>query len=191
GLVPENIQRVDTNFLCYTTKRLNLGNGEFLEVGDKHDSSLSQSAHLWIKNSLIHNDSIVTKPFVDSSFRSFFVLDAYQINNNVFIFGGFSFDNYPFYKSFTLKYNTLTNQYTTNSFYCYESFCFISSVIYDNLKAEFIVFTPARIGDTIPPLGGGIAKIDTNLNLVPNSSQTMDVNYNPWFGRPKYTYDYS
>lgn len=191
GIVSLNNQIIDTNFLSYKTKRINLGNGDFFEVGDKHDSSLSQSAHLWIKNSLIHNDSIVSNPFIDSNFNSFFVLDAQRVNSSVFVFGGYSIQNYPFRKSFILKYNTLNNQYTSNSFFCFSAFCFINSAIYDSIRKEFVVVSVFRIGDTIPPNGVGIAKIDTNLNLVPNTSHTMDVNYNPWFGRPKYTYDYA
>src|SRR5690606_38404302 len=61
----------------------------------------------------------------------------------------------------------------------------------DSVQNQFIVVSTFRIGNSTPPDGAGIARLDTNLNIVPNTSHTMDVNYNPWFGRPKYTYDYA
>lgn len=182
---------IDTNFLSVTNKYIELDSNHFFEVGTYHPNLFTGSGEFWFKNSLTNPDSVFFYHGLDTLYNGILIYDVFKINSSVYIFGGGVINNYPFQEAFVIKHNLMTNSYSFNGFYCHASFCFINSVIYDFVNKEFIAFTPARIGDSIPPLGGGIAKIDTNLNIVTNTSHTMDVNYNPWFGRPKYTYQYS
>jgi hypothetical protein len=182
---------IDTNFLSVSNKYILLDSGQFFEAGTYHPNQFTSSGKIWFKNSMTNPDSVIFYQGLDTLYNGIIIYDVFKIKSSVYIFGGGVINNYPFREAFVIKHNLMTNNNSFSNYYCYESFCFISSAIYDSLNDEFIVFTPARIGDTIPPLGGGISKIDTNLNIVPNTSHTMDVNYNPWFGRPKYTYDYS
>jgi hypothetical protein len=181
-------QLVDSNLMVFQYKAIKKS-GFLFEIGTKHDSGISSPGTIWYINSMIKADSMINLPLLDSNFNSIAIDEVIEMGNYVYVFGGLKIDSFPYNKSYSLKIHKQSAYFQLKSYFCYAAFCDIDRAIYDKLNQKFIVISTARIGNTQAPWGAGIAKLDTNLNLIPNTAQKIDVVYSQHF--PQDAYEYS
>lgn len=169
-----------------------------IEVGsiryNKTNDSSSLDSRIWVKtDNYPHYDSISILPKLDTGEISFRIYKAIKVQQHLYLFGGTSFDYFPYSKAFALKYNLKTKKVAVNYYYCHAFFCLIHDAIYLPKEGKFIVTSTSLIRDTLAPhpFGGGIAKIDTNLLLDTASTQVMIVNYGPPLYVPIKQYNHS
>ncbi len=176
--------------LTYIMHFEELGNGNWYKAGGLADSALNGRSTIWYKIGARNDyDSIRTLPLLDSNFRELVVFKTIAINSSVYLFGGFRVRTFPFSKAFVLKHNLQNNSWSINSFFCFDFFGFIEDAIYDSLNANFIVSSNVLLSDSNPPFGAALAKIDTNLSLIPNTAQTISSNYQTHVINPPNPYD--
>ncbi|MEQ8909755.1 MAG: hypothetical protein RIC95_11215, partial [Vicingaceae bacterium] len=148
------------------------------KAGGLSDSAANGRSTIWYKVGALDDfGSIQTYPLLDSNFRNFVVTSLVQKESTVYLFGGYSIAQYPYNKSFVLKHNLVNNSWSMNSFFCFQSYCFFLDALYDSTQHNFVVTGTAKVGDTIPPPHAAIVKIDTNLNIVPNTAQVLESYY--------------
>ncbi|MEQ8909756.1 MAG: hypothetical protein RIC95_11220, partial [Vicingaceae bacterium] len=191
----EDLRRVEFNFSANQLSQFNdtllipdhlskliqvqkINSSMYYKTGPYDDSASFGRSTIWYKVGALDDfDSVKTFPLLDSNFRNFVVTHTIQKASTIYIFGGYTITQYPYYKSFVLKHNLVNNNWSMNSFFCYSSICFFLDAIYDSTQHNFVVTGTAKVGDTIPPPHAAIVKIDTNLNIVPNSPEVLESYY--------------
>ena len=188
GVNFEFVKTLDSIFLVNTARRVILDSGIYFDFGIKSDSGVNKNSKIWYKSNLLIKDSTYYFYGFDSINTGLAISNVVKVKNSIYLFGTYLFENYPYSKSFGLKYNASNHQITFKSHHCYGVFCYVNGAIYDKTSKEFIVTSTRRFGDTIAPYGAGIAKLDTNLNLIPNTAQKIDVDYSQYFPQNAYSY---
>tara|TARA_B100001109_G_scaffold246270_1_gene234831 strand:- start:3109 stop:4698 length:1590 start_codon:yes stop_codon:yes gene_type:complete len=170
------IQVLKNSFPSFYSKIFEWSN-EVYEFGCLMGPNLHDSSTIWLKKFEEPFDSMYLFPLYDSSFGRVFIKANLILGNNLYLFGEVRYQSQTFSNPTAFKINLQTKKIQLQTFTCNAPFRFFSDAIYDSINQNFIVTSPAQIENSNPPFGAGICRIDTHLNLIPGSNQTLQSNY--------------
>ena len=173
----------------YVGVHFNWRNTEY-EIAPKLNQGKTDSCILWLKKQSEPFDSAYFFPLYDSSFAYIDIYKAISLQNGVYLFGTLKYNYSNTSHPAIFKINMLTRSIKIRKFNCYSPVRSFTDATYDLVNHNFIVTSFAQIENPNPPFGAGICKIDTNLNLIPGSNQTLQSNYATHLIQPPNPYEY-
>ena len=175
GVLISTITSLKLNLPFYIAANFKWNNVTY-ELGPKYNQGRTDSCTLWLKKQHEPFDSAYFFPLIDSSFAYIDVHKAVPLNNYVYVFGTLK-QGSNLSQPTIFKIDIQHKSFQIKRFDCFASFRSFNDAIYDSLNHHFIVASFAQIENPNPPFGAGICKIDTHLNLIPGSNQTLQSNY--------------
>jgi len=146
------------------------------EIGSIYNSGRTDSCTIWIKKQNEPFDSAYFLPLSDSGFAYIDIYKALPLNNHLYAFGTLK-QSSNFSQAAIFKIDLSLKTFVIKTFDCFASFRSFQDAFYDPIAQNFIVTSFFQIENPNPPFGAGICKLDTNLNLIMGSNQTLQSNY--------------
>jgi len=147
------------------------------EYGCEFNANLADSSTIWIKKETHPHDSMYKLPLYDSSFSRVFVKSHLILSNHLYLFGDVRYSGQSFSYPTAFKIDLHTKSFQLRKYNATGVFRFLGDAIYDAANQNFIVTSSTQIENPNRPFGAGICKLDTNLNLITGSNQTLQSTY--------------